>query len=1196
MLTISSQQYGKCGGCQKKITIRTRNIVQCQKIGCNLWWHSGCAVGGSDSSQWFCPDCKQIEEVDQQSQSSQADQGHSFHGEAVDLEGYLNPVVPEAHYEPVAEDSEGWNLIDLWSVWDCTLCQFPTIQEIPATHRHSWAAAVAKILRTISLSEDGIELERGLKWLLIIPKALLRTAKRGGKAGKGLLAKRFNCLARGDWGGLLSLLESDCKDEAQDRKRRNPNQKREALEQKRKNAMLLLKKGLISKAVRRINSHGIGNLEDPEVLNQMKAKYPERGHQLPSSVTKGQCVDNLTGLREVLLDLSPGVSAGTGGMRPEYLICLAEVWEDQQMDYLEQFGLRYLSGQLPPWWYKVWLSLTTVALYKTPAQNSIRPIGIEPCLARSLHKMVNRVNRAALMKYFEPQQIVVSVAGGAKLVNSVRMLSEANPNFVVVKCDIKNAFNSVSRSQVIKVLDSEEELRHLSWHAALSLASFNALESDGQVWGHAQEGATQGDPEAGTYFCVAWHPHIRVLDHSLSIVGGAARAGMDDLFAIGPPEVVFPALEKFWLDIEESCSLKLERSKTEVFTWSDKLPDNTPEGLTVAGSIVDQIFLPGFMCYGIPIGTKEYVRHQLSEKVQEVAKEVEEIVSVLDGEGQAIWTIARSSTAMKLDYHLSLCYPSDMAEAAKEMDDLLLSMVENATKLSIPMVDLGQGVEHCPLPEVERLQGKSYQNWMMRQPVRLGGMGLRSLAETSLAAFIGGVEQSVPHFVGERGLCKPLAMMLGDMELKDSRWDLMIGSGCRTGVEFSSAWETLRQEADQSCNYLGRDLEGLFVAEAKGAGEGCCDGSTRRKITTWLEDTRALVLSRALELYPDQTARPVWVHPQLDKLSQGWILSLPGYKGFTQAEFTETVARYLCLPSPCCQSKLGEPLGQHGLQLDTYGDNLMSVTNIPGDSFRTRHDTVKTLLNSFCVTSGIRAECEVYGLFKDLIPQQALEEEGCLERGRGRQGLLPDFKIEVPTPDGEPTERLAELKVIGAVSKWYPRNGVQSRRKKAVERRSTGLPGEYRNPLIKLDTKYHGTPDGRKGPLVRRLDSYGDLLCLVVGSFQEASKDLHALLDWLTDAKMRSIGLARGWEGSDHERSVILLNLRRELSTAAAKANSACLLSRVAKIGDGHRLAAKRRVWARREEEKRQEEAKSHWLANIRGRGLFRSLGEFFNK
>ena len=31
-------------------------------------------------------------------------------------------------------------------------------------------------------------------------------------------------------------------------------------------------------------------------------------------------------------------------------------------------------------------------------------------------------------------------------------------------------------------------------------------------------------------------------------------------------------------------------------------------------------------------------------------------------------------------------------------------------------------------------------------------MGLRSVAETSLAAIVGGVEQAVPHFDGEGGL------------------------------------------------------------------------------------------------------------------------------------------------------------------------------------------------------------------------------------------------------------------------------------------------------------------------------------------------------------------------------------------------------------------------------------------------------------
>ena len=172
----------------------------------------------------------------------------------------------------------------------------------------------------------------------------------------------------------------------------------------------------------------------------------------------------------------------------------------------------------------------------------------------------------------------------------------------------------------------------------------------------------------------------------------------------------------------------------------------------------------------------------------------------------------------------------------------------------------------------------------------------------------------------------------------------------------------------------------------------------------------------------------------------------------------------------------GVSLEQHGLHLDAFGDNIMSVSNIPGDMFRIRHDTVKTVLNSFCMTSTIRAECEVYGIFKDLIPVQALEQEADLERGRGRQGLLPDFRLEIPSPAGEPTQRLAELKIIGAVPKWYPRNRGLARRKEGVERRVLPLPAEYGHPLTKLDATYYGKVDGPVGPLVRGLDSYGKLM------------------------------------------------------------------------------------------------------------------------
>ena len=62
-----------------------------------------------------------------------------------------------------------------------------------------------------------------------------------------------------------------------------------------------------------------------------------------------------------------------------------------------------------------------------------------------------------------------------------------------------------------------------------------------------------------------------------------------------------------------------------------------------------------------------------------------------------------------------------MLEAAEEMDKILVSMVESAADLSIPMHDDGRGVERCPGTNITRLRNKSYQNWMMRMPVRLEG-------------------------------------------------------------------------------------------------------------------------------------------------------------------------------------------------------------------------------------------------------------------------------------------------------------------------------------------------------------------------------------------------------------------------------------------------------------------------------------------
>ena len=97
---------------------------------------------------------------------------------------------------------------------------------------------------------------------------------------------------------------------------------------------------------------------------------------------------------------------------------------------------------------------------------------------------------------------------------------------------------------------------------------------------------------------------------------------------------------------------------------------------------------------------------------------VKEVLGVEDG--QAIWRILKCSLTQKLDWHLSLCYPSDISDAAAELDTVLWDMLEHATKLHIPRGEEGLGVE-CVLgvPGIASLQGRSFQNILTRQPVKL---------------------------------------------------------------------------------------------------------------------------------------------------------------------------------------------------------------------------------------------------------------------------------------------------------------------------------------------------------------------------------------------------------------------------------------------------------------------------------------------
>ena len=98
-------------------------------------------------------------------------------------------------------------------------------------------------------------------------------------------------------------------------------------------------------------------------MDQFKHKYPDRGRTLSEMVTFGRLVESLNSFRDSLLNLERGKSPGTGGLRSEFLVVLGEIMTDAQINMFESFGMKYLCGELPAWFYQVWLSVMTVPLF-----------------------------------------------------------------------------------------------------------------------------------------------------------------------------------------------------------------------------------------------------------------------------------------------------------------------------------------------------------------------------------------------------------------------------------------------------------------------------------------------------------------------------------------------------------------------------------------------------------------------------------------------------------------------------------------------------------------------------------------------------------------------------------------------------------------------------------------------------------------
>ena len=228
---------------------------------------------------------------------------------------------------------------------------------------------------------------------------------------------------------------------------------------------------------------------------------------------------------------------------------------------------------------------------------------------------------------------------------------------------------------------------------------------------------------------------------------------MDDGYCLAPAHILFPALARFSTAIREHCGLELEMSKCEVLCWSGELPPEAGQDMARAGRVVNGRWEPGFLVYGVPVGTDMYVEDMLNTKMDEIQSIAKRACEVLAGEVQTLWTVFRLSIMQQFDYWLQLVHPTQVRKAAERMNQVAWGVLEKILGSSVPR-EGGELSYTCPMvADVTGLRGKSFQSILASLPIKCGGLGLRDQVQLSPAAYVAGLEQALPFFGGVRGIC-----------------------------------------------------------------------------------------------------------------------------------------------------------------------------------------------------------------------------------------------------------------------------------------------------------------------------------------------------------------------------------------------------------------------------------------------------------
>ena len=485
--------------------------------------------------------------------------------------------------------------------------------------------------------------------------------------------------------------------------------------QRIRKAATLVYEGHPRRAVRGLASEGVPSITQ-RTIDNLKNLHPQGPSKLPRCPQEAPEVLRIDKdkVKDIIKrELANGSAPARSGWTGDLLKALID--DEQCLDGLTTMTMSIANGRVKGRAKALLLSSVLIGLDKP--NGGTRPIAMGEVFyklaATYMLKLVNEPARQVL----GPSQFAFAPGGAEAAVTCLRLALDEHPQWSVLACDLKNAFNARDRGDILKILYQHQELAPV-WrlaHWAYGAPSDLLVVDRGKLVEviKSTQGVKQGDTLSSLLFALSM---TGIYARTAERAGVRAIAVQDDIYFLGPISAVTDAWEQFKKEIGEKTGLKLNVEKTGLLVpVNEQARALAQKGLRPSDTLIPALGT-------ILTRDLRILGNWLHKEMMKTHTKMFQSITSKHMPTQVAFTLLRMCMVPAVQYWVRTAPPEATAKMAEEFDE---KVMRAAAKIL----------------DIEQLSTEA--KYQLKLPVARGGFGLRSMAQARDAAWVATMAQSV---------------------------------------------------------------------------------------------------------------------------------------------------------------------------------------------------------------------------------------------------------------------------------------------------------------------------------------------------------------------------------------------------------------------------------------------------------------------